>query len=132
MVAMAYDVLVIGFDPARIPGMDAAASAPAFAEAQRRADERDVALVECLIAPDDSAVAQIQEALRGRRWDCVVIGGGIRKPEPALELFEFVVNLVHSSAPDAAIAFNTSPADSVEAALRAIASREGFGPSDPG
>jgi hypothetical protein len=52
-------------------------------------------------------------------WDCVVIGGGIRKPEPALELFEYVVNLVRQHAPTAVIAFNTSPADTIEAAIRA-------------
>jgi hypothetical protein len=49
---------------------------------------------------------------------CVVIGGGIRRPEPLLELFEKVVNLVRQHAPDAAIAFNNSPEDCADAALR--------------
>jgi len=48
----------------------------------------------------------------------VVIGGGIRKHEPLLELFEKVVNLVRRHAPDAAIAFNSSPEDTADAALR--------------
>ncbi len=50
--------------------------------------------------------------------EVVVIGGGIRKPEELLDLFERVVNLVRRHAPDAAIAFNSSPADSFEAAAR--------------
>jgi hypothetical protein len=31
------------------------------------------------------------ETLDGASSDCVVIGGGIRKPEPVLEYFEYVV-----------------------------------------
>lgn len=64
--------------------------------------------------PDSAIVA----ALSGHSWDVVVIGGGIRKPEPLLTVFEQVVNLVRRHAPQAAIAFNTSGGDSVEAAKR--------------
>jgi hypothetical protein len=112
-------VLLIGFDLAAIPDQDAAAAEPAFALARTQATEQGVSLVECLVPPDESAVAQTLAALRDGAWDCVVIGGGIRKPEQALEFFEYVVKLVHQHAPAAAIAFNTSPADTVEAALRA-------------
>ena len=114
-------VLLVGFDPAAIPGQDATAVEPAFAQARRQAADEHLELVECLVAPDESAVPQIESSLAAGTWDCVVIGGGIRKPEPALELFEYVVNLVRRRAPAAAIAFNTSPADTVDAALRALA-----------
>lgn len=113
-------VLLIGFDPAAVPGLDAAALAPAFEHARRRAAEEEVELVECLVGIDEGAGTQLEAALRSQEWDCVVIGGGIRKPEAALEFFEYVVNLVHRRAPAAAIAFNSSPADTVEAALRAL------------
>lgn len=71
-----------------------------------------------LVAPDESAESTVVAALSGRAWDVVVIGGGIRKPEAALTFFEQVVNLVRKHAPGAAIAFNTSIGDSVEAAER--------------
>ena len=71
-----------------------------------------------LIAPDGSAESMVVTALSERDWDVVVIGGGIRKPEPLLTFFEQVVNLVRQHAPGAAIAFNTSIGDSVEAAMR--------------
>jgi len=71
-----------------------------------------------LIAPDESAVSTVVAALTERPWDVVVIGGGIRKPEPVLTFFEQVVNLVRQHAPGSAIAFNTHPGDSVEAAKR--------------
>jgi hypothetical protein len=60
----------------------------------------------------------IEEALTSNDYSCVVIGGGIRTHEPLLGLFEKVVNLVRLHAPGAAIAFNTSPEDCADAALR--------------
>jgi hypothetical protein len=56
--------------------------------------------------------------LTRKPYAVVVVGGGIRKPEPMLRLFEVVVNLIRRHAPQAAIAFNTSPVDSVDAAMR--------------
>lgn len=71
----------------------------------------------CGIRPDDSAPATITESL-AEPWDCIVIGGGIRIPRSGLLLFEQVINAVHAHAPGAAIAFNTSPENSAEAAAR--------------
>jgi hypothetical protein len=114
-------VLVIGFDPAAVPGMDAGAIQEAFDHTRGRAAQLGLNLDECLIAPDAGALDAIDTALRSADWDCVVVGGGIRKPEVLLELFEAVVNRVHRMLPGAAIAFNTSPADSADAAARALA-----------
>jgi hypothetical protein len=50
----------------------------------------------------------------------VVVGGGIRKPEPLLELFEQVINLIRVHAPQATIAFNTTGENSVEAVQRVL------------
>jgi hypothetical protein len=49
-----------------------------------------------------------------------VVGGGIRKPEPLLEFFEAVVNLIRVHLPDAAIAFNADGGSSLEAAIRVL------------
>lgn len=53
----------------------------------------------------------------------MVIGGGIRKPEPMLEFFETVINLVRRHAPSAAITFNTNPENSLNAARRWLSTR---------
>jgi hypothetical protein len=71
----------------------------------------------CLVTPD-AGDDELVEALTDKPYDCVVVGGGIRKPEPFLELFERVINLVRVHAPDAAIAFNTNGENSVDAVLR--------------
>ncbi len=67
---------------------------------------------------DEDPEGAIVEALTRDDYACVVIGGGIRTHEPLLELFEKVVNLVRRHVPDAAIAFNSSPEDCVDAAMR--------------
>jgi hypothetical protein len=71
-----------------------------------------------LIAFDAAAGPPLIASPAGHPWDVVVVGGGIRKAEPLLPLFEQVVNLMRRHAPQAAIAFDTSGGDSVEAAQR--------------
>jgi len=114
-------VLVIGFDPRAVAhlGVDAAAVEAALAHGQERFAAAGIAADLCLVSLERaSAAAQIVAQLAARPYACVVIGGGIRKPEPMLEFFEEVVNLVRRHAPGAAIAFNTDPTNSVEAARR--------------
>ena len=48
-----------------------------------------------------------------------MIGGGVRIPPKSLALFETIINVVHRAAPKAAIAFNTRPEDTADAAARA-------------
>jgi hypothetical protein len=72
----------------------------------------------CLIDLDETAEAAVTAALRDERFDCIVIGAGLREPKARLLLFEKVLNLVHRLAPDAAICFNTTPADTAEAVQR--------------
>ena len=71
----------------------------------------------CSILTDATVEATIAASL-AERWDCIVIGGGIRIPSRGLRLFERVINAVHRGAPGTPIAFNTSPGDSAEAAAR--------------
>jgi hypothetical protein len=108
-----HDVPAQGpWDPERV--------AAAIREATARLAEHGVEGRNCLFGLDgsDDIETVVTAALRARPWDCVVVGGGVRKAEELLELFETIVNLIRRHAPDAAIAFNRSPADIVEAAAR--------------
>ncbi|MFI7492705.1 hypothetical protein ACIBXA_30440 [Micromonospora echinaurantiaca] len=111
-------VLVIGLDPYRVPGpWDPKPVADGIEAGRTRFAERGVGAGFCLFGLDgsDDIAAVVTAALCARPWECVVVGGGVRND---LELFERVVNLVRRHAPDAAIAFNTTPADTFEAAAR--------------
>ena len=111
-------VLLIGFDPHAIPGVDAGLVDAAIAMGEQRLRDAGFETSYCLVAPDEHAEHEIVASLQGDAYDCVVVGGGIRKPEPFLELFERVVNLICLHAPQAAIAFNTTGENSVEAVQR--------------
>ncbi|MBB6551017.1 hypothetical protein [Nonomuraea rubra] len=111
-------VLVIGLDPARIDGWDPAPVQAAIARGRARFDDLGVEADWCLVTAGEDPEAAIAAALTGAQYGCVVIGGGIRTHEPLLRLFENVVNLVRQHAPGAAIAFNSTPEDCADAALR--------------
>jgi hypothetical protein len=114
-------VLVIGIDPQAVAhlGIDADLVASALARGQERFTAAGVLADLCLVGLEqEHAVTQIIAALSAQSYDCVVIGGGIRKPPPMLEFFEHVINLVRLHAPAAAIAFNTTGENSLDAAQR--------------
>jgi hypothetical protein len=116
-------VLVIGLDPYRVPGpWDPEPVATAIRESTARFAEEGIDVETCQFGLDgsDDIELVVETALRASSWDCVVVGGGVRKREDLLELFETIVNLVRQHAPDAAIAFNATPSDVVEAATRRL------------
>lgn len=111
-------VLVLGFDPTTIPGYDPAPVVAAIERGQQRFVEYGISCELGLLPFDDTSDDRIAALLRREPYACVVIGGGIRKEEDLLELFERVVNLVRVHAPQAAIAFNSRPDDGADAARR--------------
>jgi hypothetical protein len=108
-------------DPALPPGMNADKIRAGIAVALKQFTDRGWESDFDPILPDDSAEPTVERLLRSTNYDCVVIGGGVRLPPRNLLLFEAVVNAVHKAAPGAAIAFNTVPDDSADAAARWVA-----------
>lgn len=111
-------VLILGIDPHTVPGLDGDAVHAVLERELARFAERGVDASMAMVASDGSAEEAFAGVLGKQAWDVVVIGGGIRKPEPLLPLFELVVNLVRRHAPTAALAFNGALGESVEAAER--------------
>jgi hypothetical protein len=84
--------------------------------------QQSVGVETCLIGLDgsDDVDAVVGTALQAHPWECVTVGGGLRHSDDQVELLEQVINLIRRHAPDAAIAFNSSPATTYEAAARWI------------
>jgi len=119
VLLVGYDPETVDFsDPALPPGMTVekihAGIAVAVKQFAERGWESDVGF----IRPDESAGPTVERQLASKSYDCVVIGAGVRLPPRGLALFETVINAVHKAAPGAAIAFNTRPDDSADAAAR--------------
>lgn len=119
-------VLLIGFDPDTVdfsdpaipPGLDADKVRAGIALSLDQLRARGWEAEHCYIRPDGDVAAVVAAQLATASYDCVVIGAGVRLPPKGLAIFEAVVNAVHRGAPGAAIAFNTRPDDSAEAAAR--------------
>ena len=119
ILLIGYDPDTVDFsDPALPPGMTAekirAGIEVAMKQFAARGWEADLGF----IRPDESAGPTVERQVASQRYDCVVIGAGVRLPPPRLAFFEAVINAVHKAAPAATIAFNTRPEDSADAAAR--------------
>ncbi|MHC5260390.1 hypothetical protein ACYSUO_21120 [Streptomyces sp. UC4497] len=116
-------VLVIGLDPRRVPGpWDPEPVVAGIEAGLAKFAEHGVGVETCLIGLDgsDDVEAVVGSALRAHPWECVTLGGGLRHSDDQAELLELIVNLVRRYAPAAAIAFNSAPDDTYEAAARWI------------
>lgn len=119
-------VLLVGYEPETVdfcnpalpPGMSVEKIRAGIALALKQMADRGWEGDLCLIRPDETAVQTVERHLASANYACVVIGAGVRLPPQGLALFEAVVNAVHRAAPAAAIAFNTRPEDSADAAAR--------------
>ena len=115
--------LAIGIDPAfvdvsRFPELTADLMRNYFDAQLQRVRDDGFEVVPCLIDLGATAEQVTRAALASRRFDCVMIGAGLRQPPEHLLLFEEILNLVHHRAPTACICFNSSPADTVDAVRR--------------
>ena len=123
-------VLLVGLDPETVdfsdpalpPGMNAEKIHAGVRAALADMAERGWQAENCFIIPDETAVSVVERRLAEARYDCVVIGAGVRLPPSRLVLFEALVNAIHRAAPSAAIAFNTRPEDTgTTSAMRSTA-----------
>jgi hypothetical protein len=119
VLLVGYDPETVDFfDPALPPGMTVEKVHAGIAVAMKQFAERGWEAHLGLIRPDETAGPTVERLLTSKSYDCVVIGAGVRLPLRGLALFEVVINAVHKAAPSAAIAFNTVPHDSADAAAR--------------
>jgi hypothetical protein len=124
-------VLLVGYEPesvdfsnpALLPGITAEKIRAGVAVALKQMIDRGWQGDVCYIRPDGTAEQTVTRHLASinANYDCVVIGAGVRLPPQSLADFEAVVNAIHRAAPGAAIAFNTRPDDSADAAARWLA-----------
>ena len=72
----------------------------------------------CLTDFGETAEAVVQSQLKQKRFDCILIGAGVRTNPSNFMLFEKLINVVHEHAPQAKLCFNTMPSDTAAAVKR--------------
>jgi hypothetical protein len=126
VLLLGYDPETVDFsDPALPPGLTAEKIRAGIAVAVNQFAERGWEGDVFLIRPDETAGPALESHFASNSYDCVVIGAGMRLPPRGLTLFEAAINAVHKAAPGAAIAFNTRPEDTADAAARWLPAKSG-------
>ena len=121
-------VLVIGLQPTLIdfsnpdyaayPGMNAAKVLAGLNASEESLTDLGYDVRMCLTDFGETAEAVVRDQLEQKRFDCVLIGAGLRTIPGNFLLFERLLNVVHAHAPQAKLCFNTKPTDTAEAAQR--------------
>ncbi len=119
-------VLVIGLDPTLIdftqpgyaPGMNAAKVLAGLKSSEDELTRLGYSVQMCLTDFGETAESVVQGVLKQKRFDCILIGAGVRANPSNFILFEKLINVVHEHAPQAKICFNTLPSDTAAAVKR--------------
>ena len=121
------NVLVIGLDPTLIDfshpdyastGMDAKKVVAGLKSSEDELTRLGYSVQMCLTDFGETAAAVVQSQLKQKRFDCILIGAGVRTIPSNFMLFEKLINVVHEHAPQAKLCFNTKPSDTAEAIQR--------------
>jgi hypothetical protein len=122
-------VVLIGIDPKLIDssmftntGWDTNRVRAAAQDANKRLMELGYEAQSCLVDLGETAESVLSDILSKEKFDCIMIGFGIRGLPQHTILFEKIINTIHQNAPPSStkICFNTNPSDTVEAVLRWI------------
>ena len=108
----------LGPDYAAFPGLNAAKVQAALEADAAALNQLGYDAELCLTDLGETAEAVVTQRLSPQRFDCVLIGAGVRCISTYFLLFEKLINLVHSQAPQAKICFNTRPDDTAQAVQR--------------
>jgi hypothetical protein len=118
-------VLVIGLEPtlvdfSQIADMNAEKVLTGLKTDQAKLNALGYDTQLCLVDLGQTAESVVSQKLSESKYDCIVIGAGIRTLPAHFLLFEKLINAVHQHAPQAKICFNTKPSDTAEAVQRWI------------
>jgi|SRR6516162_302017 hypothetical protein len=117
-------VLLIGLDPKVVDyahlavKLDEATLRARLAADEKRLRDLGYDATWLLVDGGKTAEAVVLAAIMEKKFDCVLIGAGIRTIPPMFLLFEKLVNVVHANAPQAKICFNTVPEDTAVSVQR--------------
>jgi hypothetical protein len=119
-------VLVIGLDPTLIdfsqpgyaPGMNATKVLAGLKSSEDELTHLGYSVQMSLTDFGETAEGVVRSQLTQKRFDCILIGAGVRTNPSNFLLFEKLVNVVHEHAPQAKLCFNTLPSDTAAAVQR--------------
>ena len=119
-------VLLVGLDPdivdytkSPVPGLTAAKVRAAVEADSAKLQTLGYSVKSLYVDDGKTAEAVLADALTASRYDCIMIGAGLRVVPRYLLLFEKLINVVHRQAPTSTkLCFSSNPSDTAEAVRR--------------
>jgi hypothetical protein len=110
---------LIDFNLATTTGWDANRVKAVAQDTNKRLTELGYDVQNCLVDLGETAENVVSETLSREKFDCIMIGAGVRTLPQHTVMFEKIINAIHQKAPlSSKICFNTNPGDTVQAVLR--------------
>src|SRR5688500_7095430 len=125
-------VLGLGIDPKLIDsslantagGWDASRVQAAAQDAIGRLMDLGYEVQTCFVDFGETAESVVSDILSREKFDCIMVGAGVRILPQHTFLFEKIMNVIHQKTSSSSkICFNTNPSDTVEAVLRWISNK---------
>ena len=125
-------VLGLGIDPKLINsnlanttgGWDASRVHAAAQDAIGRLMDLGYEVQTCFVDFGETAESVVSDILSREKFDCIMVGAGVRILPQHTFLFEKIMNVIHQKTPPSSkICFNTNPSDTVEAVLRWVSNK---------
>jgi hypothetical protein len=125
-------VLGLGIDPKLIDsslantagGWDARRVQAAAQDAIGRLMDLGYEVQTCFVDFGETAESVVSDIFSREKFDCIMVGAGVRILPQHTFLFEKIMNVIHQkTSPSSKICFNTNPSDTVEAVLRWVSNK---------
>ena len=119
-------ILIIGYDPDSVdfsdPGppsdLDKDKIWAGARESLKRIAHHGWEGVQCMVRPDETAVAEVERALSDADYDCIVIGGGVRLAQKSVPIFEAILDAIRRLAPATRQRASRLPSSTIRARRR--------------
>ena len=119
VLGIGIDTKLIDVNLATTTGWDASRVQAAAQNAIGRLMDLGYEVQSCFVDLGETAESVVSDILSREKFDCIMVGAGVRLLPQHTVLFEKIINAIHQKAPPSTkICFNTNPSDTVEAVLR--------------
>jgi hypothetical protein len=119
LLLLGLDPDVVDYSKSPVPGLTAAKVRFAIEADRAKLEELGYNVTILYVDEGKTAEAQLANTLATGRYDCIMIGAGLRIVPPYFLLFEKLINVIHQHAPASTkLCFNTGPTDIAEAVQR--------------
>ena len=119
LLLLGLDPDIVDYSKSPVPGLTAAKVRSAIEADRAKLEELGYKVTILYVDEGKTAEAQLASTLATGRYDCIMIGAGLRIVPPYFLLFEKLINVIHQHAPASTkLCFSSNPSDTAEAVRR--------------